>query len=265
MYFIKIKSQWTLNPRQFTGDHKKYTNLRKALTNSLEAVRSTWAAAANGVIVPPGCRRIRIREYAEAMHRNNAIKYPKGGDYFIGAVVSRFKYTLDIEHGYAAFDLKPFLLHGPKAKRDKKGRPYVIVPFRHATPQTSASSGAFSSQMSKAIYGLARKLPYRGGVSTKALHDLDSSAGTSYAEPGESWTGYQHQAAQYANLTRMGTTGQTNYYTFRTVSQASDPASWWNPGQPPNPIMRGVMLRLKGQIEAALLTAMQADIATMLS
>ena len=66
---------------------------------------------------------------------------------------------LSIEEGHGPWDEKPFLLGSLKAKRTKDGKPFLTVPFRHATPQAIAEAGIFSSIMPQDVYQLAKNSP----------------------------------------------------------------------------------------------------------
>lgn len=75
--------------------------------------------------------------------------------------------------------------------------------------------------MPRGIYKVAKKLPSRGKLSFPGSGD-------------KSWTGYQRKNTKYDGLTRIvksyQNTNQSQYYTFRRVSNNSDPMSWWHPG-----------------------------------
>lgn len=230
--------------------------------DSLSEIRSTWAAVAGGVITLPGTRPIRNYEYANSLMDTGAIRYP-ASHVFAGAVIARYKYAIDIEQGYPQFDMKPGLLKGSKSRKSKKGKKYNIVPFRWATPNTPASSGAFSGRMPAAVYKQAQ----RQTITMQTLHNIDQQQGTSYSQTKTSFTGYQHAAPLLLGLqANQGTRqqGHAAYRTFRTVSHDSDPRSWIHPAQPPNPIMQSVIAATTPTIEKRITQAIEADLQNML-
>lgn len=105
------------------------------------------------------------------------------------------------------FDMKPGFRKSPKAHVTKDGKGwYLNVPFRHK-----------ATSMPRSIYNQAKQL--NQGESLEVSDPLASS-----------WTGYKHKANKYSGLRRMVNSTYGKYYTFRRVSNKSDPLSWWHPG-----------------------------------
>lgn len=105
------------------------------------------------------------------------------------------------------YDMKPGFRNSPKAHHTKDGGWYVNVPFRHK-----------AASMPRSIYNQARQ--------------LDSGESLVISDPLlTSWTGYKHKANKYSGLRRMVNNTYGKYYTFRRVSDKSDPMSWWHPGR----------------------------------
>jgi len=126
----------------------------------------------------------------------------------------------------SSYDMKPGLLSGPKAKVSKDGSRYNIIPFQHK-PSSKIQYGAGSRKQEQQNelrnvvknYGLdkiirgSRNKALQGKVKTlKALGIHNNLQGL---------TKYQKK---YGKVT------QSTYFTFRVVSDKSDPGSWMNPG-----------------------------------
>ena len=81
--------------------------------------------------------------------------------------------------------------------------------------------------MTKDVYKVAKKLnPYHSGLGNTSLN---------WPGAGDvSWTGYQHKTNKYNGMVRIVKSyqkaTQSQYMTFRRVSDRSDPLSWWHPG-----------------------------------
>lgn len=142
---------------------------------------------------------------------------------------------LSIEEGHGPWDEKPFLLGSLKAKRTKDGKPFLTVPFRHATPQAIAEAGIFSSIMPQDVYQLAKNSPMP--LKRSQLPESQQIPGVrkEINVPGLKVPEYIHKAAKYEGLVRVEASSSENenrgqYMTFRRVSDKSDPNSWFNGG-----------------------------------
>lgn len=142
---------------------------------------------------------------------------------------------LSIEEGHEPWDEKPFLLGSLKAKRTKDGKPFLTVPFRHATPQAIAEAGIFSSIMPQDVYQLAKNSPMP--LKRSQLPESQQIPGVrkEINIPGLKVPEYIHKAAKYEGLVRVEASSSENenrgqYMTFRRVSDKSDPNSWFNGG-----------------------------------
>lgn len=142
---------------------------------------------------------------------------------------------LSIEEGHGPWNEKPFLLGSLKAKRTKDGKPFLTVPFRHATPQAIAEAGIFSSIMPQDVYQLAKNSPMP--LKRSQLPESRQIPGVrkEINIPGLKVPEYIHKAAKYEGLVRVEASSSENenrgqYMTFRRVSDKSDPNSWFNGG-----------------------------------
>lgn len=184
---------------------------RSALQTTLAVVKDRWQSEAQQKL------HSTLPLYLMGLDFNSVI-YPLNGDSFSGAVELHGKLPNMLEKGFSAFDMKTGFKNSPRATHTQSGGWYLTIPIRHSTP------GAFmyGKPMPKDIYTQAKKL----------------KNGKSLAVPGagaKSWTGYQHKSSIYDGLTRIvksysGGTKQSQYLTFRRVSDKSDPQSWMHPG-----------------------------------
>jgi hypothetical protein len=87
------------------------------------------------------------REYMEAIH------FEMQGP-FAAMVWSDYKYAEDIENGRPARDLKRMLDTSTKVRTTKDGRRFLVIPFRHNTPENEAHAPA----MPQSIYDAASAL-----------------------------------------------------------------------------------------------------------
>lgn len=152
-----------------------------------------------------------------------SIQMPFDGDPFAGAVVLQGKLPNMLEKGWNAFDMKIGFGKSKRIKRKDNGGWYLTIPLRHSTP----GGFMYGQSMPKDVYGVAKKLnPYKSGQGNTRL---------SWPGAGDvSWNGYQHKTNKYNGMVRIVKSyqkaTQSQYMTFRRVSDKSDPMSWWHPG-----------------------------------
>lgn len=100
--------------------------LRDRLARGMQAVlphiRDVWARALLGAK-----KTGQVSAYTATLMRPDTIEYPVHGDVLRGRV------TLQEEQAQRkkglAWDMKPSLLSGPKARRNKKGQKYNVIPL----------------------------------------------------------------------------------------------------------------------------------------
>ena len=153
----------------------------------------------------------------------NSVVYPYGNDVFAGAVILRGKFPNMLESGFAPFDEKLGFSKSTRKHTSKDGGWYLTIPMRHSVP----GSFMYGQPMSKQIYAQAKKLGHKESLR------IDGGQKTS-------WTGYVHKNNIDDGLTRIvksyhnpntgKVTNQSQYLTFRRVSDKSDPLSFWHPG-----------------------------------
>ena len=147
----------------------------------------------------------------------DSVVYPYDGNAFSGAVVLNGKFPNMLESGFPSFDMKIGFSKSDKKIQKKNGGWYLTIPIRHSTP----GSFMYGSPMPKDVYGVAKQLGNGEKLSYPGMGD-------------KSWTGYQRKHKTYDGLTRIiksyQNSKQSQYYTFRRVSDKSDPSSWMHPG-----------------------------------
>lgn len=150
----------------------------------------------------------------------------------------------ELENGKSPFDMKDGFENSPKRKEKKDGGWYLTIPFRHATPGSVGESSLFSSVMPEDIFkqmaAVAKQTPSN---QTPVLKNKDLPAEfqtkgvrkeIKVPETNEVFKAYKHKSAIYAGLTKItkqyDKASQSQYMTFRRVSDKSDPDSWIHPG-----------------------------------
>ncbi len=155
-----------------------------------------------------------------------------------------------IESGAPAFDMKPGFQNSPKIKQKKNGGWYLTIPFRQAAATSLGENEAFSNIMPRQVYNIAKDLKatvsrpngtviYGGSLSKDSLPKKFQKPSTREAitdtDNGKVLYGaYQHKSSIYAGIVKTKKlyqkASQSQYFSFRRVSDASDPLSWIHPG-----------------------------------
>lgn len=156
-----------------------------------------------------------------------------------------------IEEGYSAFDMKPGMLNSPKAKVTSKGVKFITIPFRWATAGSIGESEVFSNVMPREIDDIVTSMrPTITAINSNRVISRGESLGfgqipAQYQIPKTraafsdvksrtTYPEYTHQGPISEGITRNQKTyenaTQSNYVTFRRVSEKSSPMSWIHKG-----------------------------------
>lgn len=185
--------------------------LRNSVQTSLAIIRDRWQREAQNKL------KTSRMDYLLGLSFNSIV-YPLDSDGFVGAIQLDGKLPNMIERGFQPFDMKVGFSKSGRVTKTKGGGWYLTIPFRHSTPK---SNGSFGAPMPKSVYNVAKKLAPNGKMSVKGGNRT-------------SWTGYTHKNNIYDGLQRIvksyQNSNQSQYYTFRRVSNKSDSRSWWHPG-----------------------------------
>lgn len=177
-------------------------------------------------------------EYKRAMF----VERTSANSITFGMTSRESKLAMMIEEGSTPFDEKIGFEKSSKTKQKLDGGWYLTIPFRHATPGAVAESGIFNSIMSKEIYSIAKKSTTP--LKIEQLPAVNQIIGSRKAIdlPNLKVPEYIHKTAQYEGLVKINIASTNNekrngYFTFRRVSDKSDPNSWWNGGMEAKKLM----------------------------
>jgi hypothetical protein len=171
------------------------------------------------------------------------ISYRMIGPY-AAEISSNYKFSEDIESGRPPYDLKQMLNTSMKVRVSKKGKRYLIIPFRHNTPGNAAHAPAMPSE----VYESARELSFSKitGTGKRAsgtgAFDIKTRAKFMVASRKYHWGGRlaaepeyklkpQHHSDPYSGMVRFKEkTGGSKYLTFRVMVEGSP--GWIVPAKP---------------------------------
>lgn len=176
----------------------------------------------------------------------NSIRFDMTGD-FDALVWSDYRHAEAIETGRPARDLKKALDSSHKVRVNKKGQRYLIIPFRHNTPGSTAHAPAMPDhvyQMAKElkpsrVVGQTRRLSGTGALDIATRAPLTVNANV-YAWGGRLLAGSmgpnrKGKTDRFAGMYRFDTTTpggkrSSSYVTFRVMGEWS--SGWIIPPQP---------------------------------
>jgi len=145
-----------------------------------------------------------------------------------------------IEEGAGPFDQKEGFKKSSKKHIKKDGGWYLTIPFSVGNPSSQVTSG-FSSIMPKEIYNVVKKQNI-SSTTNRSAGLLNTDLPAQFQVPNkraaiiipesQSFKEYQHKSSIYKGLFKQkdAITGQSNYGSFRRVSDKSDEDSWIHKG-----------------------------------
>ena len=105
-------------------------NTRQAVERAGRDIREAWIKMANASFI----KGYSTGAYTDAIF--TVIPAEAGG--LKVSVINPAAHAAAIEYGTSERDMKPDLLRSAKTRVGKHGQVYIIIPFRHGTPRTSA-------------------------------------------------------------------------------------------------------------------------------
>jgi hypothetical protein len=178
-----------------------------SVSSVAKAVRDAWIGEALN----------RLNTTANDYVSSIRTRFYRGASEFVAEIYLEGKWSNALESGFGSFDMKPGFARSSKKKISQENQWYLHIPFRHTTP---AATGRTGRPMPSSIYRRASQLPQWGRMQSNR-------------PPATSWTGYQHKGDIYDGLTKVPETPsgtRSAYFTWRTVSQNSDPKAFIHPG-----------------------------------
>jgi len=212
-----------------------------SVTESFRTAVAGLANAAHAEWIRLAQERLRTSAdiYINGLQQSDSFttRYERTEPYYDITLVGRM--ANNIEYGMDPFDMKairPGWLGGSKARVNKKGQSYVVIPFRHST----GPSRRFAYSGRAAAMGLQNKL--KRTVREYGLNKMIRGARGNVIPGPVKRVPKRAPIHEYLRgITRVqqvarGTTsrglqrGSSQLITWRVMSEASSPESWQHPG-----------------------------------
>lgn len=259
------------------------------------SISEQWKDYAAGAPLPNGQKIKQPRaEYAKS------IKVKENGPFDYTIYSDDDKTANFYENGMSSYDMKETHPYGPKsrvAKRKIPKRfgggyryvPYVIVPFRWATPGAGAHMGAknvIPQQLYSRILSSMRKGGFKrtmtldskklepnyfGDMVERAMYASEDGIGDWGSQVGRGMLsdidGLDYSKSDgtpyVSGLSAMNNKGQTNYMTFRVISADSPSGSWIHPGVKGRHVAQQTADKMEKEINEMIANGFLSDVKRM--
>lgn len=228
--------------------------------------------------------------YAQGIQ--NGADYPYNGDPLHFKIVHTSKNAYWLEKGYDSFDMKKMLDSSAKVRISKKGKRYLIIPFRHGNPNsvihkampTEIYKQAVKLRQSK-IIGTYEEGIVQGAQSFKEAEIMRANNPNKVKRNLYKWGEHLNLGDDsykiYNGMVRFNSNPNTardkikktlskfinnsnnekqysTYLTFRVMSESSN--GWIHPAQKPMNILGETIQRVEGMIRQIVNEGVQSDL-----
>lgn len=228
----------------------------QALAEAAALVQSHWTQLATQTLDPG-----EQGPYVRGLQQPTSVHLSQDGDHMRAVVRNVAPMARWVETGHGAYHLPSRINWGTAhARRNRQGRAYLIIPFRHYSAQRGVRAQASSPRaqraaMPRSVYAQAQRL--RPGESLH-MPGLAPYAPRTMAN----WRpGYTH-ASPFERMQRTGSGRGVRYLTFRTLTQGSP--GWWIPARPGKRLSAQTQQDTAAPVQAMLAAAFQEDMAAFM-
>lgn len=246
-----------------------------AVKASAYAIQEQWKAYASGEPLPSGDKiKNSSGGYAASIHTSQESMWSY--DIFSKAAVAKW-----LENGTPEIDMKQTHPYGPKgrvAKKKIKGGgfrfvPYIIIPFRWATPNAGAHMGVknvIPEQIYSAIQSGIRKGTFKRSTVLNGKTVSENFWGEGQQRNTYDWgSRIKGMGGNIEGLVAMAGqpnkrgTRQSTYFTFRVISADSPAGSWIKPATKAMRIAEQTANIMAGKVSKVVEAGFYADLKGM--
>lgn len=183
-----------------------------------------------------------------------------------------------IEEGRSAWDFHEVLKTSTKVRRSSKGNLYLIIPFRHGTPDTIVVGEYTGRAMPDDVYELMRekaKSFITGHFTEPQIHNPAEKVKRNTYDWGDRLTlrdlsdlGYDlehNKTKRMVGMVRIDTSTEKKnsslYLTFRTLSEGNKPGTWIMPERKGTFVAKAVHDWLTSKFDEIMNVAIELDVA----
>ena len=250
-----------------------FPNQIGAVSMLAEQAHAKWLSYASGNDTPPSGIKINPRTGSYL----RSIKLEPDGDgmgYRVFADTNIAPYAASIEHGRSAWDMHSLLRTSDKVRMSKSGSRYLIIPFRHGTPEALVVGAYSGNQMPTDVYKGAVTMSQSSVLGSAQMPNADGNDVTrlryrwgnrlTLSDLGAMGHDMNSRDTQrMAGMVRMSSNTDkavsSTYVTFRVLSENSP--GWVVPAREGAEPAKAVLEWLRGSYEDIMSKALELDIA----
>lgn len=184
--------------------------------------------------------------------------------YSSAEVFSEARSAIRIEEGFPERDLKLMLQTSKKTRATKAGKKYLIIPFRHNVPGSTALAPAMPKNVyakakllsPSSVVGKTTRVSATGHVIPQSKYQWGSSLPTGMAPRKKP----QHASDIYTGMKRFDTSSgkakSSSYLTFRVMMEGA--SKWLVPAKPGHYVLKSLSVAMQPRLEKNLRDAIAA-------
>lgn len=240
------------------GGRRVFPAAKQAFDSSAKMIQRTWKNWAMGG---------SVRGAADIKNPNpklaSSIRIRSRDDFDV-SIETDSRYMERIQNGAEAYDMKESYPYGKKSRVSEKEVPYLIIPFRWATPNKDGSARAhFGNTIPLVAYKIMQSRNFKKSQTTGEIHLEPNYNGEQIARSNYDWGDrlplMPEESPNIAGMVKMAGNPHSTYFTFRIISAKSPSGSWIRKAVPANDVVSAIESSTRPFIEEQLHSALEED------
>lgn len=248
-----IQSQ--LNHFTGKGGGKIAPGTKTAFDMATKVIQKSWQNWAKGGSIE-GARGIKNASARLA----SSVKIVKNSD-FDADIGTDSPQMERIQNGTPEYDMKQTYPYGNKSRVSKKRIPYLIIPFRWATPNKNGEARAhFGNTIPQDVYKFIQAKKLAKSVTTGETHLEKNYKGQEIERQEYIWGDRLKYDGNMDGMVKMSAKRHATYFTFRIISAKSPARSWIRKEIPANNVIQAIEKTTRPIVEDLLDSGIRQDL-----
>ncbi len=242
------------------GGRRVFPAAKQAFDSSAKMIQHTWKNWAMGG---------SVRGAADIKNPNpklaSSIRIRSRNDFDV-SIETDSRYMERIQNGTEAYDMKNTYPYGKKSRVSNDGFPYLIIPFRWATPNKDGSARAhFGNTIPLVAYKIMQSRNFNKSkrIKTDEIRLEPNYNGEQIARSNYDWGDSLPllptvDTNQTFGMVKMAGNPHSTYFTFRIIS-AKSMSGWIRKAVPANDVVSAIESSTRPFIEEQLHSALEED------
>jgi len=245
---------------QYEGDKAKYVfpQAKAAFDSAVYSIQKAWQNWAMGGSIE-GAQN--IKRPSPSLAQSIRVEYVNDFDAKIGTDSPEMQRIINGKPDIYMKEKSSPWLTSRKTRKNKKGEPYLIIPFQWGTPnRTGANRAHFSAvnTIPKAVYdAYVKKMSM--SAKTGETYFTENIKGEMVERQKYDWGERLKADGNMNGLVRMKANPKSTYFTFRVLSARSK-ADWHIKAVPANPVVKSLENTMKPIVESTIAQGFKGDL-----